>query len=471
MIYFFLLLILSGCNLGPNLREPEISVPYSWKEDQTVEISQPKCFDLWWQIFADDILDDLELTAIEASPNLDVALYRVEQAWAEANISRADLFPQLSLRPQYSSSGQLIRLFQPPNFSLAFPSTPYRAHILNYVLPLNFSYELDLWGRIRNQTEASLFKAEAQESAYHTALLTLTTQVASSYYNLRLLASQKKVAVEEIISREKSLNFYQERYNKGISGLLDVETGKVELANLKATFQEIERQEALESHRLAVLIGRPPAELCLIVDELTHSPPLIPPGVPSTILLNRPDIAEAERLRASENASVGAAWASFFPAFNLTSAIGFISPTTKDFLEWQSRYWQHGATGDQTLFDGFRKSSNYQAAWARFDEADAQYKQTVLQAFAEVEDALASLNYLAQQQVSYNQAFESSEKGLMLSQNRFNKGLVPTIEVIDKQRASLQARLNQVSVLGNSYQATIELIKALGGSWGACAGE
>lgn len=466
MIPLFFLLFLTGCNMGPELTEPLVSVPCEWKEESIV--SGEESPGLWWEIFNDEILNCLELAAVSASPDLETALFRVEQAWSEAGITRADLFPQLSLAPNYLNSGQLIRLFRPPGaMYLEFPDKPYRVHMLNYVLPLNLSYELDLWGRLRKEAQASCLNAAAEEGAYRTALLTLTTQIASSYYNLRTIVTQIDITRKELEERHKSVNYFTQRYEKGIAGLVDVESSRTELYNLEATLTDLEKQKVLETNRIAMLTGSNPVDFHLIVDALDTPPPFIPAGVPTDILLNRPDLFQAERKRASENARVGAAYASFFPSITLTAALGFISPTTADFLKWQSRYWDLGAVGDQTVFDGARKYSNYQVAWARFDQADASYRQLVLQAFREVEDALSSIRYETEKAEKYRKAYESSVKSLGLSQNRFQKGLVPTIEVIDKQRLTLGAALNNSASLGSTYQATIQLIKALGGSWDA----
>lgn len=465
MVYLLLLLFLSACNLGPELVGPVVPIPEEWKGEGSVATGEESP-SLWWEVFEDETLHELELQAISASPTLEAALYRVEQAWAQAGIGEADLFPQLALAPIYGNSGPLIKLYKPPgNLFPNVPFAPYRIHQLNYVLPINLSYELDLWGRIRKQVEAGCLSAEAEESAYRAALLSLTSQVASSYFNLRMLSTQLSISNVQIEQRKKALSFYEQRYQKGIAGLLDVESSKTELANLLASTNALQNQVDLESNRLAMLIGSVPSEFCIHPKALEKEPPPIPPGIPSTILINRPDISEAELSRASDNARTGAALASFFPSFSLTAALGFISPTTADFLKWESRYWDYGANANQTLFDGGRKESNYEYAWARFDEADANYRQIVIQAFREVEDALSTLKYERERAGNFKRALDSSVQSLRLSQNRFEKGLVPTIEVIDKERLTLDAELNSVASLGNQYQATIQLIKALGGSW------
>lgn len=465
MIYVIVLLFLTACNLGPDLVGPVVPMPLEWKEENVFSTHEASP-NLWWEVFEDEQLNCLELAAIASTPSLEAALHRVEQAWAEAGINRADLFPQLSLAPSFQSSGLLNKLFLPPQNIFAIDDIPpYRIHQRIYQLPINLNYELDLWGRIKKEVDAGTFNAEAEENAFRSSILTLTSEIASSYFTLRTLATQVKVSEEDIEQRKKAVEFYERRYKNGVDSLLDVESAKVELANIQATYLDLKKQETLESNRLATLVGTIPSEFYITPALLETPPPLIPAGIPSDILLNRPDIAELERTRAAENARVGAAWASFFPSFNLTAALGYLSPTSFDFLKWQSRYWSIGGTLDQTLFDGWRKCSNYHSAWARFDEADANYRQTVIQAFREVEDSLTSLRYERALADKYQEALNYSEKGLNLSQKRFERGLVPNLEVIDKERLTLSARLNTVNSLGNTYQATIQLIKALGGSW------
>ncbi|MCB1114667.1 MAG: efflux transporter outer membrane subunit, partial [Chlamydiia bacterium] len=347
-----------------------------------------------------------------------------------------------------------------------FPDEPYRIHLLGYLLPINLSYEVDLWGKHRNRAKAGCLSAWAQLSAYKSALLTLTTEVASTYYTLKTLEATALIYQDEIQQRQEALSFFSSRYDKGIGQKLDVETSKIELANTEAAYADTKREIALQNHRLAALIGRAPETFCLAPLESELSPPMIPAGVPTDILVNRPDISEAELKRTAENARVGAAKAEFFPSFTLTGALGYLSPTTQDFLSYQSRLWSMGANADQTLFDGFRKYQNYQASWARFDQADSNYRQLVLNAFKEVEDALASLRYEREKKEKYLIAQEASMNSLSLSKSRYSRGITNRLEVIDNQRSTLAARLNHLNAAGATWQATLQLIRALGGSWG-----
>lgn len=468
MIRLFLLLFFTSCNLGPKLVGPVVPIPETWKETEVEETGVVATNDRWWEIFEDDVLNCLELEALAMSPDLETAFYRVEEAWAKAGVDKAALYPQLTLDPLYSNNGQLIRLYRPPGF-VNFPDQPYRIQMLNYVLPLNLSYEIDLWGKLRNQAKAGCLTAEAARSAYKGALLELTTEVASVYFTLRTLEASSLIYQEEIKQRQDALNFFNSRYQKGIGQRLNVETAKIELSNTEAAYNAVLRDLSQQNNRLAALLGRAPEDFHLNPLIADVPPPQIPPGVPSDILINRPDISEAELKRAAENASVGAAWASFFPSFTLTGVLGYLSPTTQDFLKNISRYWGWGVAADQTLFDGFRKCENYQASWARFNQADASYRQIVLNAFMEVDDSLSSLRYEKVREENYKSAEEASLSALSLSKARFSRGIANRLEVIDNERSSLAARLNHLDATSARYQATVKLIRSLGASWGNCS--
>jgi multidrug efflux system outer membrane protein len=462
------LLLLTGCNLGPKLVGPVVPIPEQWKEESAIETVACSP-DLWWEVFDDETLSELELQAIAESPDLENALYRVEEAWAMAGVERANLYPQLSFSPNYTNSGELIKLYNPPGNTIPnFPSTPYRIHQLSYYLQLNLSYELDLWGRIRNDVKAGCLSAEAQVNAYKASLLTLTTEVASAYYTLRTLEATLMVYKREIEARQAAVDFFSSRYEKGVGNRLDVETARIELANTEAAYQASLREKTQQENRLSALIGRAPQSFNFPPLSIDQPPPIIPAGIPSDILFNRPDIGQLDLNRAAENARIGSAYASFFPSFTLTGALGYLSPTTQDFLKWESRYWGMGVAMDQTLFDGFRKCQNYQVAWARFDEADAEYRKLVLNAFREVEDALTLLRHELKRKELFQSAQKAASTSLSLSSSRFRTGLSTRLEVIDNERSTLAAELNTLDAAGTLYQATLQLIKALGGSWGTC---
>jgi multidrug efflux system outer membrane protein len=246
---------------------------------------------------------------------------------------------------------------------------------------------------------------------------------------------------------------------------LAVSQAEVDLANAESAYHNTIRLRELAENQIAVLVGAIPSEFALPHSPLENPPPSIPAGIPSTVMLQRPDIAEAERTMASEHALIGVAYASFFPSITLTGALGFLSPDTSHFLKWISRYWAIGANASQMVFDGGRDCAEVNLAWARFHEASADYQQKVLIAFQEVENALNNIQQQGKQSQALLQAAQAAKKAFQTSMNRYIKGATFYLEVIESERAELQAEINWQDVLGKQYVSTIQLIKALGGSW------
>lgn len=234
---------------------------------------------------------------------------------------------------------------------------------------------------------------------------------------------------------------------------------------------DAERQRTLLENMLATLIGMPASQFCIVNNPLLQIPPQIPAGVPTDILLRRPDLAKAERAAASEHALIGAAYASFFPSLSLSGTLGFLSPDLKNFMKWRSRFWQMAANSNETVFDGGKNCGNLEAAWARFKQASADYQQQVLTAFQEVEDALNNLEFQAKQYNNLQTAVNAARTTSRLSHQRYKQGLINYLEVVDSDRSQLDAELNLLNILGLRYNSTVQLIKALGGSWQISGGQ
>lgn len=463
-----MLLLCNGCNVGPEYVPPAVEVPDQWKAVTTTTPQEVYTLDYWWEIFNDETLNQLEQDAIANNPNLYVAVERVIEARAMAGARKAELFPQVTLNPSYNDSASLYQFFLPPGIVLPASTTApsvFRIHQFQYVLPVNMSYEVDLWGKIRDQYESAVMSAQAQEEAYFTTLLSLTTDLASSYYQLRSLDLQVELFQATKRELQAGYDLTKSRYDKGLVNLLDVTQAQLQLSNVDAELIDTVRQRNLQVDQIAVLLGVPPATISIANRPLQGNPPEIPAGVPLTVLMQRPDIAEAERNMAAENALVGAAYASFLPSLTLTTTLGFSSPTLHDFMSWISRLWSFGGSADQTIFDGGLKKANLQIAWARFHEASGTYQQQVLVAFKEVEDALNNLDLEAQQAASLTQSVQAATTAVSLSINRYKSGLVPYLQVVDSQRSALEAQRTLATLQGLRYLSTVQLIKALGGNW------
>lgn len=466
--FALLLLLCNSCNVGPEYVPPEVEVPSQWK----AVASEPKeiyIVDYWWEVFNDDTLNQLEQDAVANNPSLYVAVERVMEARALAGVRKAALFPHVDLNPSYNDSGSLFQLLLPggvlPASTAATLPTVFRVHQFLYTLPVNMSYEVDLWGRIRDQYDSAVMSAQAQEEAYYTTLLSLTTDLASSYFLLRSLDTQIELYQSTKRALQESYDLAKLRFDKGLVNYIDVSTALLQLSNVDSDLLDTVRQRNLQVDQIAVLLGVPPATVSIASKPLQGNPPVIPAGVPVTVLMQRPDIAEAERNMAAQNALVDAAYASFLPSLTLTTSIGFSSPTLKDFLSWISRLWSFGANADQTIFDGGLKKSNLLVEWARFREASGTYQQQVLTAFKEVEDALNNLDMQAQQADSLEQSVKAASTTLTLSIQRYKSGLVNYLQVVDSQRSELDAARTLVTLQGVRYLSTVQLIKALGGSW------
>lgn len=462
-----LLLFLFGCHVGPKYHPPLPDVPEEWKAPPST-LQPTAYFACWWEVFNDEKLNSLEQQAVANNPTLYIALERVLEARAIAGIKKADLYPQLDLSAKYNDSAQLYQFFLPPG--VVIPNVDkvspfFRIHQFLYALQMNLSYELDLWGKLRGQYASALYSAEAQQQDYYVSLLSLTAELANHYFQMRTFDAQMDYLQATVDSYQKNFQLVKTRFDKGLINYGDVANASLQVTNAQSNYEETARQRRIEENAIAVLIGEIPSDFSLEHDPLALPPPVIPAGVPATILAQRPDIAEAERNMAAQHQLIGVAYASFLPSLSLTGALGYSSPDFGQFLRGMSRYWAFGANSRESIFDGGRNCSNLREAWARYREASGEYQQTLLTAFQEVENALNNLERQDKQAQFLASSVRSSEQVYRFSSNRYNKGLVNYLDVIDSERAKLNVQLNDIGLLGARYLSTIQLIKALGGSW------
>lgn len=451
----------------------------------------------WWEIFQDPILNELEEQALNSSYTLWAALERVIEARATARINFAPLMPTVNLAPSINRTGSLIQSAIPtvgtgagtgsaatscPNavnpaaaaaasaLANAFQSFPrdFRFVQSQYLVPLNFSYEIDLWSQLNNAYYASLMRAQASSQAYLSVMLSLTADVASSYFQLRGLDSQQEVIRRNIIVRKNAFDINKARFNAGLIVYVDVSRAEVQLARAYSDDDDVRRMRGLQENVLATLVGVPASVFSLDPNPIFVPPPVVPTGLPSELLCRRPDIAEAERNLAAAYRDIGVAYANFFPSLTLNAGLGVESPFPHQLFSWKSRYWTVGLDILQNVFDGGRNQANLDYYRARFSEAMANYQETVLQSFKDVEDSLVNLRWYAKQAEDLADAVKASRTTLELSQMRYARGLVNYLDVVDAERDLLQAEQNSVIVLGDRYVSTVMLIKALGGGWGPC---
>lgn len=468
LMILFSLIFLTSCQLEPRYEPPVVATPVDWKNQSNPAVNPPQ-LDNWWEVFNDPILNELEELAVKQNYNLAAAAERVVQARDQANIIRSKLYPQLDLYPVYNNQDVLYRLFGLNNSSSTTggqsQKSIIREHRLLYAIPLNLSYELDLWGKIRGQYQSAVLQARALDQAFDEMQLVLTTDLAAAYFELRTQDNLIDLLNGIIWTRKKALEINQSRYEGRMIDFSAVAMAEVELSNAVYQYEDAMRVRALYENQLAVLIGVPASEFAVAPALLSQDPPEIPAGVPSEILLQRPDLAEQELVMASIHKQIGVAYASFFPSVQITAGIGFSSPDKNDFLSWKSRYIQFGSNAYQYVFDAGARKYNVKMTWAEFREAADAYQQRVLVAFEEVENALSNLGMLAKEMGNVQNSVRAANTAYTLAVERYRDGVTNYLEVVDTERQELQNQEILMNLLGMRYFNTIQLIKALGGTW------
>jgi NodT family efflux transporter outer membrane factor (OMF) lipoprotein len=413
----------------------------------------------WWRLFNDPQLDDLEIRAAAANQNLKAAYARLQQARAETRIARADLFPTVT------ASAFAERARTSPNSPRFPPGDLTTGNDFN--LEGDFSYELDLWGRVRNEVASA--KASQQASAADLASLTVSIQaeVATDYFNLRSDDTQQLLVDHAVADYRQALLLTQNLYDAGAVPLGDVAQAQTQLENAMTQAADIHLLRAQAAHAIAVLVGENPSVFGIPVNSLPLD--LTPPGVntdlPSALLERRPDVAEAERRVAAANAQIGVARAAYFPQFSLDASAGLNSTRASNWLSAPSRFWSFGPQLTVPIFEGGRLLAQTERARAQYSEQVAQYRNTVLTAYQNVEDSLAALRQLEQEAQTAAAAVMAAGVALQQAQYRYNAGAVTYLEVSSAETTALQTQLGVADIQTRRFNATVMLIKALGGGW------
>jgi multidrug efflux system outer membrane protein len=450
-------LVLSGCMVGPDYRKPDTVTPAGWKT--TPDAGQVAIGQHWWEVYNDVTLNSLEDQADQASPQLAAAIARVTQARAIARITEADFYPNVTLDAAASRTRQSgNRPTQPGSPVVGYTTNDFR-------VPLDVSYEVDLWGKIRRASESATAQAQAAADSYGTVRITLHADVAQTYFAIRSLDSEYDILKRTIDYQRQGTEIIRARYRGGASSELDVVRADAEVATNEAELVGVQRRRADLENALAVLVGKMPADFSLAPNPLDILPPSIPVGLPSELLQRRPDVAQAERLLAARNAEIGVAVAAYFPNIQLTAGLGFESTDLSDLIKSNSRIWGLAAGLTQPVFDGGRITGNVDRTKAVYDENLAAYRQQVLIAFQEVETALSGLRLLAQQADAESRAVVNSERASEISVARYRAGLVFFLDVLDAERTALFNRRAATQIQGLQLVTSVGLIKALGGGW------
>ena len=460
-IYLLPAALLAGsCTLGPDFQLPQLTGGSKWKESASVAASHLP--DAWWRLFNDRELTRLVDRALAANNDLAAAKARVETARALVGVDRARLFPTLDLnasaRVARASEGVATRNI-PPGFAIDLEARTYHG-------TFDLAYDPDLWGRNKRQIEASSAQAAASEALWDSQRLGVATEVARQYFLLCGLDRQATVLQDTIQSRQDTLNIQQSKANAGLIDGLSTSQARTEVELARNDLTLVARQRGAAEHALAVLCGTQPSNFTLSNRATaTAALPVIRAGLPAAVLNRRPDVRAAEQTLRAANARIGVAEAAFYPNFSLTTGAGFESIDVASFLNWQNRVLALGAGMAAPIFEGGANKANYQAALSRRDEALANYRNVLLVALREVEDALVDLKGLAGSRIALDQALASSKDTLRLSQDRYDKGLSSYLEVVDAGRTVLRVQLVLAQVDAQQRITLAALAKALGGGW------
>ncbi len=449
--------LLLGCTVGPDYVRPKAveTLPGSYKEIEGWKIAEPEAIihtQLWWEIFEDSDLNELAAQVSISNLNVAIAESRFRQARYEVKAAQSGRFPTLF------AGAAATRARSSEN--LGDGST-----VSSFQLPLDFSWELDLWGRVRREIEAS--QSNAQASAADLAAITLTAQaeLAGAYFQLRVLDAQKRLLEKTQTVYRKSLDIANYRYEAGATTGVDALQAETQLKNIMAQIIDLGLQRARLEHAISLLIGKNAGEISLSADALSFTLPDIPPGIPSELLERRPDIAAAERRMAEANARIGLAQAAFYPAVQLSASGGFGASSFADWLAWPSRFWSFGPVASVNLFDGGLRQARKDQSFAAYDEVVASYRLTVLSAFKEVEDNLAALRILEKEAEVQAQVIESAQKVVEITSRQYEAGTVGYLDVLVAQAIALTSERTALDIFGRRLSASILLVKALGGDW------
>ncbi len=449
--------VLAACTVGPDYVRPDSETPVAYKEDQGWAVARPA--DLvprgqWWQIYRDPDLDALEEAA--SANNFTVAqadaTYRAANALVDA--ARAAYFPVLSGGANVTRSGG----------GGSFGSSATTKQV-----SLGVSWEIDLWGRVRRQVESQQASAEASAADLASVLLSVQASVASDYFQLRQLDTQRQLLIDTIAAYQRTLDVTRNRYAGGVSARVDVAQAETQLKTTQVQAIDLQNARAQLEHAIALLTGKPASSFSIPVrrwvafDE-NRAPPVPPTGLPSQLLERRPDIAGAERRVAAQNAQIGVAKAAYYPALSLNAQGGY-SSIAGDLFSAPNRFWSIGPALAQTLFDaGLRRAQTAQAV-AIYDAQVAAYRETVLAGFAEVEDQLAALRILEQESAAQADALASARESLALTINQYKAGTISYTDVVTVQATALANERNAVSIFGSRLIASVTLVRAIGGAW------
>ncbi|MDE1181046.1 efflux transporter outer membrane subunit [Paraburkholderia sp.] len=460
-------LCLSACTVGPDYKQPQADTPPAWQTDSYWRVAEPSHAPLapnWWLAFNDATLNTLESQALAQNQTLVAASAHYAQARATLANTSAQRLPEVDL------NGAASRFKISKNRPVTNYSTPSQTTVQNNLqIGPSISYDTDLFGRIRREVEGAEASAEQSGDDLANARLVLTTDLATDYFSLRELDAEIDVLNRSVQLQQKALDYVSAEHDLGSVSGLDVLEQKSQLDATRVQAQLLLRQRAQYEHAIAALVGVPAPQFSVAAKVLDASVPPIPLGLPSDLLQRRPDIASAERAMAAANAQIGVAKAAFFPSLTLTPSIGWESTSFASLLSAPSLMWTLGAAVGQVVFDGGRRAANVKYASAGYQAAEANYRQTVLTAFQQVQDGVTGLSVLDGAAKESHDAVVDAQHLLSLANDRYSGGLVAYLDVINAQQSMLTSERQDVQIRGQQMTLSVSLVKALGGGWDVAA--
>jgi NodT family efflux transporter outer membrane factor (OMF) lipoprotein len=458
--------LLTSCTVGPKYAKPPVPTapayteqpPASYQESQGWKTAQPGDNGVrgnWWEMFGDGELNGFEEQVAPANQTLKIAEANFREARAAIQFNRSFEYPTVGAGPSITHN----------RVSANAPTGLQGEQYGDFALPISVSYEADLWGRIRRTVRQAREQYQAAAADLENVKLELQTELAVDYFEARSADAQKQLLDDTVKAYTRALELTQNRFAGGVASKTEVAQAQTQLDQTQAQEIDVDVARSQFEHAIAVLTGRMPEGFHIPALALKNTPPVIPTGVPARLLERRPDIAGAERRMAAANEQIGITRSAFFPDLVLSATGGLSAGNIANWFTWPSRYWAVGPQMLQTLFDAGRRRSQVETAIAGYDATVANYRETSLSAFREVEDNLAALRILEQEEAKQHQASLSAENSLQLSLNRYKGGLVTYLEVITAQSIALTNERTEVDLRRRRIDASVQLIKALGGGW------
>jgi NodT family efflux transporter outer membrane factor (OMF) lipoprotein len=471
-----LVILFTGCTVGPNYVRPPAPTPAAYKENAGWKVAQPQDElprGKWWLIYNDPQLNALLDQVNISNQNIAQAEANFRQAAAQIRVARAAYFPTVSGGPSFSRFKRSESLGNTrttaggasgTGSSSGIGSFP-GATLNDYLMNASAVWELDLWGLVRRSVEASKATAQASAATLEGVRLSSQATLAQSYFQIRSLDAQQRLLDDVAADFQKVHDLTKNRYAVGVASRNDIALAETQLKNTQAQAVDLGVQRSQLEHAIATLLGKPASDFSLPRAPLAASVPTTPAGVPSALLERRPDIAAAERSMAAANAQIGVAIAAFFPTLTLSATGGFEASTAAQWLVWPSRFWSLGAAAAETVFAGGLRRGQTEAARSAYDATVAAYRQTVLTGFQEVEDNLAALRILEQEWRVQDEAVKASQLSVQLSANQYRAGTISTLDLLTIMTVARNNDRTLVTIQGNRLNASVLLVKALGGGW------